>query len=265
MMDEISLQAIIRSQIDIATGHIGGEITEVRRQAMEYYHSDLYGNELEGRSQVVTSEVQDTVESILPDLIQMYAASDEMVRFDPEQKDDVKQAEQATRLVNYVFTRMNPGFTILYDIFKDALVQINGVAKVYWDETQTVKRETVTDLTEDEMTQILTEEGVELVEHTEKLPEQILDLAEKFLPKMGEISSEELEAAIKKEGVTINDADKMHDIVIKRRNVKGRPRVEVVPPEEFLINRRAKDVDGSLFVAHKVPKTVTELIQMGFD
>lgn len=263
MMDDLTLQAIIRSQIDIATGHIGGEITEERRQSLEYYYSEPYGNELEGRSQVVTSEVQDVIETIMPDLMQMFAASDEMVRFEPHGEEDIEQAEQATAYVNYVFGRDNNGFEILHDLIKDALLQINGFAKIFWDEQQVVTRHEMYDLDEDEYMGLLSEEGVELVEHTERLSDEVMEIAKQMLPNLGDIDPEELEPQLVKAG--LKDIPKTHDVVIRRRRMKGKVKVVNVPPEEFLINRRAKDIDGSLFTAHKVSKTMTELIQEGYD
>ena len=61
------------------------------------------------------------------------------------------------------------------------------------------------------------------------------------------------------------DKVKLHDVVIHRTKLYGQVRIEPVPPEEFLIERRCKDINSSNFVAHRTNKTKTELVEMGYD
>jgi hypothetical protein len=57
----------------------------------------------------------------------------------------------------------------------------------------------------------------------------------------------------------------MYDVEIKRRIKSGKVKIEALPPEEFLIDRRAKSIDDATFVAHRCMKTVSELVAMGYD
>ena len=83
----------------------------------EYYREPYPGDaELDGWSQIVTSEVQDTVEWILPELLDVFTTSDEAVVFEPSKQEDVAGAEQATDACNYVFYKQNNGFLTLYRI-----------------------------------------------------------------------------------------------------------------------------------------------------
>jgi len=107
-----------------------GALAEQRREAMQYYYGQPYGNEREGRSQVVTTEVKDAVEGILPSLMAIFTSADEIVRFEPQNPEDDQAAQQATDYINYIFTRLNNGFLTLYCLFKDALLQKNGYAKI---------------------------------------------------------------------------------------------------------------------------------------
>src|SRR5690348_4974597 len=99
-----------------------GALSEQRREAMQYYNGLPYGNESEGRSQVVTTEVKDAVEGILPALMDIFTSSEEIVRFEPQNPEDEPVAQQATDYINYIFTRLNNGFLVLYCLFKDALL-----------------------------------------------------------------------------------------------------------------------------------------------
>jgi len=232
---EEELVSRIKSEITDSLGY-GDTISAQREKAMEYYHGLPFGNEVEGRSQFVDSTVQDTIEWIKPSLMRVFASGDEMVKFNPHGPEDVKMAEQATDYVNYVFTKDNPGWEIMYSWFTDALLSKNGIVKVWWDETDASQREEYKNLTEDELAILLNDPEVEVIEHTAPG-----DTAE---GTYGDMSSEG------------------HHVVIKRINYNGRIRIENVPPSEFLIARDAKDIQNARFVCHRVQKTLSELREM---
>ena len=163
---EEELVARIRGEITDALGY-GDTISRQREQAMEYYYGQPFGNEVEGRSQFVDSTVSDTIEWIKPSLMRVFASGDEMVKFSPHGPEDVAMAEQATDYVNYVFTKDNPGWEIMYSWFTDALLSKNGIVKVWWDEYEEAQREEYHGLEEMEMTALITQEGIEVIEHTE--------------------------------------------------------------------------------------------------
>jgi hypothetical protein len=218
----------IRGEITDSLGYMGDTISKQREQAMQYYYGLPFGNEVAGRSQYVDSTVQDTIEWIKPSLMRVFASGDEMVKFTPHGPEDVAMAQQATDYVNYVFTKDNDGWEILYSWFTDALLSKNGIVKVWWDEYDEEQREEYRGLDETELTALITQEGVEVVEHTEYI---------------------EYEQPV-------------HDIVIKRSQYNGRVKVENVPPSEFLISREAKTIQDARFVCHRVEKTLSELREM---
>ena len=233
-MDDDRLKSIVQSEIYSATGSLlgsdgGGDLSDRRRQAMEYYLSEPFGNEVDGRSQVVDSVVHDVIEAALPSLLELFTASDEIARFEAQEPEDEEAAKQATDYINYIFAKDNDGFRILHWWFKDALLQKNGIIKVFWEETDAKKRETFTGLSEDEVALILNDKGVEPIEHD-------ID------PETG-----------------------AHNLTVLREYKKGRVRIMPVPPEEFLIARRAVTLEESPFVSHRVRKSVSELIEEGYD
>jgi len=219
----------IRGEITESLGYMGDTISHQREQAMQYYYGLPFGNEVEGRSQFVDSTVQDTIEWIKPSLMRVFASGDEMVKFTPHGPEDVEMAKQATDYVNYVFTKDNPGWEILYSWFTDALLSKNGIVKVWWDEYEEEEREEYRNLDEDGLMVLISGEGVEVIEHTEHQQE-------------GE--------------------PPYHDLVIKRKAYDGRIKIENVPPSEFLISREAKDIQNARFVCHRVLKTLSELREM---
>ena len=218
---EQELMSRIHQEINDSLGY-DGEISIQREEAIKYYYALPFGNEVDGRSQYVDSTVQDTIEWIKPSLMRVFASGDEMVKFNPHGPEDVEAAAQATDYVNYVFTKDNQGWEILYSWFHDALLQKNGIVKVWWDEYEEPEREEYSNLTEEELNILISPGEVEVVEHT----------------------------------VTEYNT---HDVVILRTKYGGRIRIENVPPDEFLISREAKGMQDARFVCHRVKKTVSDL------
>ena len=227
---EEELLSRIQGEITDALGY-SDVISEQRAKSMDYYYGLPFGNEVDGRSQYVDSSVMDTIEWIKPSLMRVFASGEEMVRFNPIGPEDVASAEQATDYVNYIFTRDNNGWEILYTWFTDALLQKNGIVKCWWDETEEWNREEYNNLEEMEFTVLLEDDDVEVLEHT----------------------------AYEENGGTY------HDVVISRRAGKGRVKIENVTPDEFLIARESKSIEDSNFVCQRVLKTVSELREMGYD
>jgi len=225
---EEELVSRIRGEITDSLGYMGDTISTQREMAMKYYYGLPFGNEVDGRSQYVDSTVQDTIEWIKPSLMRVFASGDDMVKFSPHGPEDVEMAKQATDYVNYVFTKDNPGWEILYSWFTDALLSKNGIVKVWWDEYDEEEREEYRGLEEMELTALITQEGVEVIEHTEYVEYE----------------------------------KPMHDVVIKRSQYNGKIKIENVPPSEFLISREAKNIQDATFVCHRVEKTLSQLREM---
>ena len=221
---EEELVSRIKNEITDALGY-GDELSKQREIAMEYYYSLPFGNEVEGRSQYVDSTVQDTIEWIKPSLMRVFASGDDMVKFTPHGPEDVAASAQATDYVNYVFQKDNPGWEILYSWFTDALLQKNGIVKVWWEEYGAAEREEYHNLEEMELQSRIENPNVEVVEHTQH-------------------------------------GEGLHDLVILRTDYGGKVKIENVPPDEFLISREAKDIQDARFVCHRVIKTLSELREM---
>jgi hypothetical protein len=123
-----------------------------RADAMDYYLGDMRKDmpAPEGRSRAVSTDVADTIEGLMPDPMDTFAGSDEVVRFEPIGPQDEAAAAQETDYVNHVFMQQNPGFMVLYSFIKDALLSKVGIVKVWWEEREEESRETYYDLTEDQ-------------------------------------------------------------------------------------------------------------------
>jgi len=173
-MEYDELQAIVTAAKSDALAAITSmQLSEDRAKAMNYYNGDM--NEdmpaAEGRSKAVSSDVADTIEGLMPSLMDIFAGSDEVVRFEPIGPEDEPVAQQESDYVNHVFMNQNNGFRVLYDFIKDALLEKVGVVKVWWEETEQEENETYYDLTEEQFMvlsqAVLESDGaMEIIEHS---------------------------------------------------------------------------------------------------
>lgn len=234
-----NLKAILDSEINDALGYVDTETIDQRTEALQAYLRQPYGNEVEGKSQIVTGEVAEAIDGALPPLVRIFSSSDEVVRFEPRGPQDEAGAKQATDYCNWVFQKENQGVLIMHDWFKDALLQKVGVVKAYWDESEDLTTERYQNLNDDELALLLSDESVEITEQ--------------------ETFSQEVMTPM---GVVIVNS---YNVKIQKRQKVGRVRIENVPPEEFLISKRGKTIQDSPFVAHRRLMTRSDLIAMGFD
>lgn len=235
------LAALCQGEIHNSMGYLSGELAEDRREAMEYYLAEPFGNEEDGRSQVITTEVADTVDWILPSLLRIFTSTDRAVKFEPVGPEDEDQADQETDVVNHVFYKENDGFLVLYSWFKDALISKNGIVKAYWSDAEKTSREEYRSLTEVELAELMDDEELEALEQEERV-------------EMVETPFGEMEQTV-------------YDVVFRRTTVNGQMVIEVVPPEEFLISKEANnlDVHSARFVAHRRQYTAAELMEEGYS
>lgn len=236
MTDE-ELRALLDNEIRGAIGYDSSELANQRKTALEYYYGEPFGNEVEGRSSYVSRDVADTIEWIMPSLMRIFTGGDTIVRFEPQGPEDEQAASQATDYVNYIFQRQNDGFLTLYTWFKDALLSKNGFVKVYYEKYTEYKTETYENLSDDEFAQILSDEKVEPIEHTE-------------------------DAVVDESGVTM----RTHSVKLRRNAEKGKCCVIPIPPEEVLVNKNPiSPFQKNRFRCHRRKVTIQELKDMGFE
>ena len=240
-MNKERLGSIIQSEIRDSQNHFETEYSADRLKAIDYYLGEPFGNEIEGRSSVVTTDFADAVEQIMPSLMRIFTSSDKYVRYAPRTAEDVDRAEQLTDYVNYIINNDNDGYRIMYNWFKDSLMFKLGVVKFSWDETSTVQEEEYEGLTEEEIALLLSNPDIEVVGREEN-----------YVATMTEFGEE----------IQIVDN---YDLKVKITKKSGKIKIDNVPPEEFLFNRRAKSLEDCYFICHRTTMSVSDLVSMGYD
>jgi hypothetical protein len=169
-----TLKGILAAERSDALAAIeAAKLSSDRSDAMDYYLGDMSKDmpAAEGRSSAVSTDVADTIEGLMPQLMDIFAGSDEVVRFEPVGPEDEEAAQQETDYVNHVFMQNNPGFMVLYGFVKDALLSKVGIVKIWWEEGEQEEYETYFDLTEDQFAALsyaveMSKGAMKIVEHT---------------------------------------------------------------------------------------------------
>ena len=243
-MDDDELQGIVSSELDDARDYIDNTVSPVRASATKYYRGEPFGNEEDGRSQVVSMDVRDTVQAIMPSLMRIFHGSDRTVEYIPQSAEDVASAKQATEYANYVINRDNDGFLHMHAAFKDALIRKVGVLKCYWDDQTRFETHDLTGIDDNALNALMADPDAEVeIVASEMVGEPQMD------PMTGQIVP----------------PPSIHAVRVTYTYPDGRVKLEAVPPEEFLISREAKSIAESDYVAHRRILTVSELVAMGYD
>ncbi len=229
------LANIVSREVSSSETWMNSDLSDQVATNLEYYYGEPFGDEKEGFSQVVTRDVLEAVEGIMPELMKIFASGDNYVEFEPQGPEDVDAAAQATDYINYIFQRRADGFSVLYDWFKDALLMKNGIVKTGWEEKEQIEIHNFTAISEEELEIMRDDPAIEIIEEDES--EESPD----------------------------GDAPTLFDVRIQRTKPFGSPFVEVIPTEEFRIKQRSKSIKESDFVAHVTEKTVGDMMELGFD
>ena len=244
VMSDDELQGIVGKEIDDAIDYIDNNISPIRAQATEYYRGEPFGDEEDGRSQVVSMDVRDTVQAILPSLMRIFHSTDNTVEYSPQGPEDIAAAEQATDYANFIINRDNNGFLAMHSAFKDALIRKVGILKCWWDDQTTIDAYNYTGLDDNALAALAADpDAMITVQASMPVGEPAPN------PMTGEMLPPPM----------------MHDVRVEYTRPDGRVKLEAVPPEELLISREAKSIAEADYVAHRRIVTVSELVAMGYD
>ena len=238
-MTEDEIQTIGSDAVKGAISFVESEIADARIKSQRYFEGEVDIGEEDGRSKIVSTKVRDTIRAIKPSLMRVFLSSENAVEFVPTSQEDVKGAEQATKYANYRFNELN-GYTLLSNVIHDALVKKTGILKVWWEDNTEAETYSYSNVTEEEMTAIVNEPNVTVIEHTT-----------------------EVTMEMDENGLEVEKPD--HSLKVSYTKEQGELKIEALPPEEFLVDRNAKSVDDAFVVAHRTELRVSDLVQMGYD
>lgn len=231
MASKASLLAVVADEWNRSTGLGGEELNAQRERALNYYKGDTDDVIApEKRSRAVSNDVAEAIDSIMPDLVEIFTGSDDVVVFEPVGPEDEEAASQETDYINHVFFKENEGFLILHDMVKDACLVKTGVVKVSWREEETPDQD-FTGQSLDALAMAVSQYGdrVELSEKT---------------PIVGDVMADAFDYTIKGEK-------------------RGRACVESVAPEDFGVSQDTVRLKDSPYHWHRTRVRAYELLNRG--
>jgi hypothetical protein len=238
------VRALIRQSYQDAADAIDSQQAPERQRAQDYYDGLIYDRQdrpeqledLAGRSAVVAREVADIVHQMLPGLIRIFTSGERVVEFVPHGPEDEAMAEQMTDYVGYVINADgNSWFATLHDAVHDALLKKTGIVKWWWEEAVRVEELAYSGLDPLTEARLLADPAIALLErHEMPMP------SEPGLPPMA--------AA---------------DLRVRRTVRRGVLRLAAIPPEEFVIARDARDIEGATYCAHRSLERISDLVARG--
>lgn len=224
---------------------------------------DLAPPDVDGRSRVVSKDVQEVVEWVHPTLMRTFAGSDEVIRFEPTCQGDEDTVHAATEYVSYVFWRKNKGYRLLSDAIKSALICRHGFLKVYWDETHVEEEERYEGLSAPQLEAMKADPEIDIVEVEEVHAMGVDPMAGQPIPILPENAlggGHEIPA----NGVP-PQLLAAYNIRVKRSMDKSKCTVEGVPPERMRMSKESAHLEDLRFIEHREEKNVSDLISLGYD
>ena len=253
-MTEEEIKNLLQENIDDAFNFVESDVNADRKKAMDYYLRRPYGNEVSGKASVVTGEVAESIDGALPQLMKVFTQTTDVVEFTPQSDGDATVAENVTAYVNHIFHKDNAGAIIMHNWFFDALTQKTGIVKAYWNDDKDVNEETYKGLSQDELTELTQDDNVEIL--SQEMIEIPLDTVDNKAQMTNEVGSLHQD---------IPEPIYVYNVKIRTTENNSRVKIENVPPADFMIDRHSDNISDARFVAQRKMLTRAELIAMGYD
>ena len=230
-IDDQEWLAICSAELDqsIGFGGYGQELQKQRTDALNFAKGEMGLPKLTNRSQVKDTAMVDAIETLIPDLMEIFTGGDDIATFQPENKDDIDTAKQETRAIVHTVMEQNDGFNAIYDYCKDALLLKTGLFKVYWGDEKTESKQILEDVEPDA---VLAFVGKDVEVDIKKGPD----------PETGLMSFE----------------------IIEHRD-DSRAMIETVAPEDFTVGADTIMIKDATYCAMKAKRRAQDLIADGFD
>ena len=250
-LSDSEIVARIEAEESKSYGVNDSQLSFERSEAINFYLGLPFGNEVEGRSQVVSYDVQDTIESALPQLLKVFVAGDKVVTFDPKGPEDQDAADQETDYVNHVVMEKNAGFNIFYVWFKDALLSKNGYVKVYTENEDEMEEVEYSGLTDAQLQMLASDDKTEVLEHT-AYPDPSVDIA--MLQQQAMMNNQDPMSIMQ---------PMLHDVKLKVTESKDSIKIKNVAPENIMVSvdTTGPSLNDSRFVQHRELMAVAEVAE----
>jgi hypothetical protein len=238
------LRQIVQQEVGSAAAWADSAIRAEQERNLRYYLGMPDGNEVQGRSQVLSWDVFEIVESAMPSFLEPFFAGDTIGEFQPRKMGDEAYCDQATEYVNHLIKDENRGFLLFNTWLKDCLISKVGVVRASW-QTEEPKRVSFGGLDDAQMTQLGMDPDSQIIEHSAHPVPGLPALNPAQLIQLG------------------GQVPMLHDVTVLQKQ-SGCVKIENVRPERFIVSRGAKSIDTARCVGEFVSYTRSDLREMGY-
>ncbi|MDF3858091.1 OmpH family outer membrane protein [Achromobacter denitrificans] len=259
-LDDAEFEKILDSQINEAASWQEEHFSQDRERNYKAYLGEA-APAPEGRSQAVSWDVFETIESALPDLIEILCGGDTVAAFEPVGEEDEAFSEQATDYINYIALKQNPGFLIFNTWIKDALLSKIGVVRAYWATTEKVVTRDYTGLDANQLTMLMDQEGAEVTAQSSQDDPLDVEQRQRMVESLNVMAPDQRMAA----AVYLQSpVRQLYDVTIKCTRKKSRTYIDNVQPENFIISARAKTLAAADIVGEMKALTRSDMRELGY-
>jgi hypothetical protein len=222
-MTEADLVTLLEAEERDSASYYDTDLASAQSDALARYCGDLYGDEIPGQSQVVSADVAETIDWIMPDIMRVFSSNEKAVSVEETKPQHEAYAEQASDYLNHVFFSDNPGEDLVYDFAFDGLLQRYGVIRADWKDGERPAPEGYQGLTAEQVATFESDPDVQIT------------------------------------AIDSND-DGTFNVDITRQAEAGRVEVRVIAPENFRFSKSAPHIDESRYLAERKEATVSDLL-----
>lgn len=238
-MDDDALLKLLRDEETDASAYYSSELAEAQANALARYHAQPYGDELTGKSQVVTHDAEDTVNWLMPKLMRALMESDDLISVDDPASDDQRAAADTADYIRHVLFQDNDGEGIVHDFAFDGLTQRVGFARTCWEDPQPKPPVVLEGLSQDQLAKYVADPEYQILEQSEDIA-PAPEVQPGQMPAMPVVT---------------------YSIKVQHTPRMGRVVVEAIPPEEMAFSRRARSIERCDYVRWKREVFLADLVR----
>ena len=261
----------------------GSDLGRARAAAIDAYLGLNANPAPEGRSQVVDRSVYETISTMMPSLVRIFAtSSEEVCKFLPVGPEDEAAAEQTTSVINHVVTQQNAWEQVCGDWLHDAMLLANGYALAYWDESDAKVRETYEGQSEDQITALVQDPDVKVIQHSQRPDEEGDALAlkehqqammqwQQVMPQWQQAAQQAQQQGQQPPPPPPQpqppQPQMLHDVVIERSEQKGKTCISVLPPEHCFVSMDTPSysLKDCPYFEYRQQRTIADIRAMGLE
>lgn len=191
MTDE-ELLSLLKTEEANASSFYNSELADDQAKALDHYHAKPYGDEVKGRSSVVSHDVEDAINWIMPDLMRVFMGADQILSLDgaTEEDEQLGRTQQAADYMEHIFRRDNDGETVLHDFAFDGLLQRIGFMSIAWEDPKPKAPKLLEGVSPENLVKYTTDAEYEILEQEEDPETGLFRLKVRHKPRMGRVCIE---------------------------------------------------------------------------